>query len=80
MLGTYTEKDPFIRFTHNPMSDVSFNEQDLGAPSTQKQPKGFYGLVVRAGLAKDEAGARVVLIIAIIVLVGIAIAYPIIFG
>lgn len=64
------------------MSEVSFNEQDLSAPlaSSQKQPKGFYGLVVRAGLAKDEAGARIVLIIAIIVLIGIAIAYPIIFG
>lgn len=64
------------------MSDIQFNEDALTASQTasSKEPKGFYKLVVKMGLAKDEAGARTVLIVAIIVLIGIAIAYPIIFG
>lgn len=64
------------------MTDVNFTEEDLTPASQSTEPKvrGFYKLVVQMGLAKDEAGAKTVLIIAIIVLFGIAIAYPIIFG
>lgn len=63
------------------MTEVNFTEESVPTMGEgQQRTRGFYKLVVQLGLAKDEAGAKVVLIIAIIILFGIAIAYPFIFG
>jgi hypothetical protein len=63
------------------MTEVNFTEETTPTMGEgQQRTRGFYKLVVQLGLAKDEAGAKVVLIIAIIILFGIAIAYPFIFG
>jgi len=65
------------------MSEVNFNEENLTSPtqnSAPRTPKGLYGIPVQLGLAKDEAGARVILIIVAIIFLGFAILYPFIFG
>lgn len=57
------------------MENVQFNEPEYGARvSAQKQASGLSRLVMKAGLAKDDAGAqRVLLIIAILAVVATAI-------
>jgi hypothetical protein len=63
------------------MTDVQFNsEGDMPVPQPAPRPKGLYGLVIKMGLAKDEQGARVVLVIIAIAAVVLAIAYPIFFS
>ena len=60
------------------MSEVTFNEPDynptrVGVTHTQ-QGSFFSRMVIKAGLAQDEAGAQRVMLIGVVVIVVVAIA------
>ena len=55
---------------------IQFNEPEYTpAPVAAKKPAGLSltGLVIKAGLAKDEAGANIVLIIVLLVVIALTI-------
>ena len=55
------------------MADLQFNEeQQYARPTPTRKPSFMTGLVMRSGLAKDEAGAqRVLLIVLVLVILAI---------
>jgi hypothetical protein len=42
---------------------VQFHEENILRTAVERMPKGMIGLVVRAGLANTETGAKIVLVI-----------------
>lgn len=62
------------------MEGVSFDEERQHTSVPTANPSGFTGLVMRMGLAKDAKGAVGVLLIAAVILVGIAITISLFMG
>jgi hypothetical protein len=59
-----------------------FNIQEEAAVPVRSEgpaPKGLYKLVISLGLAKDENGARAVLVAVAVIAIIIAVAYPLFF-
>lgn len=59
------------------MSDVTFNEPEYtntGSASRAKQASFFTRITIAAGLAKDEAGAQKVMLVAAIIIALLAVA------
>jgi hypothetical protein len=61
------------------MEQVTFSEEEQ-TPSARapRSPRGLYALAIRLGLARDEAGARVVLVVVALIAIAIAIIYPLV--
>ncbi len=51
------------------MADLQFNEEQYMTPATAQKPSLIAGLVIRLGLAQDEAGAQKALVVVLVVVV-----------
>ncbi len=56
------------------MADLQFNEEQYSTSAATRKPSWLAGLVIRLGLAQDEAGAQKALVVVLIVTIAAIIA------